>query len=598
MASASSPEPAVLPALGSDPRRKSRSTKRYSGSRSPSGKDAHGKEVPGLSHETPGDAPTAAPPPPWLARILPRTLRERTVNLARLVAQSLAPEAKAHVDDLRVSLLSGGQGIELGPGTFDGGEDNGNFVATFATADHDGDAPLKAQLRIPLGEGALHASLSGGPVKLPILQKLSTSAPVGTKSARFSGNLDLSLDARLAVKGDVEVQGLSVDHPALASTPLEGLDLGVALDGVIEESGAIAVGASTLRVGKARIGLAGKYTPAEGLGQGDLRVDLAPISCDDLLYSVPSALLPLIQGAHLSGAFGAQAHIAFDQDALDKLVLDTHFSSQCEFVEVPAALARARLRSSFAHRIYLADGTMEDRITGPAEANWSPATWTSPYMQAAVLSSEDGGFFKHKGFSMGAFRGALIADLKAGRFVRGASTISMQLAKNLFLTREKTLSRKLEELLLTSYLEQVLTKDEMLETYFNVIEYGPDVYGIKEAAEHYFDSTPHELTVAQAFFLASILPSPARYHSMYEAGAIGAGWRKYLDRLMMNAEKVGLLSPEEARNGMAEILEFASNGKTVSTAKQPLGPQRGSRRPTRDLDQDTGHPGVDWSLGP
>src|SRR5258706_10215184 len=101
-----------------------------------------------------------------------------------------------------------------------------------------------------------------------------------------------------------------------------------------------------------------------------------------------------------------------------------------------------------------------------------------PYKQIAVLTTEDGLFFKHKGFNHSAIRQSLIANLKAHKFVRGASTITMQLAKNLYLSREKTLARKVEEIVLADALEQTLTKDEMMELYLNVIEFGPDIYGV------------------------------------------------------------------------------------------------------------------------
>ncbi|MFM9469844.1 biosynthetic peptidoglycan transglycosylase, partial [Streptomyces scabiei] len=89
-----------------------------------------------------------------------------------------------------------------------------------------------------------------------------------------------------------------------------------------------------------------------------------------------------------------------------------------------------------------------------------------------------------------------IANLKAHRFVRGASTITMQLAKNLFLSRDKTLSRKFEEVLLATYLEDTFKKEELMELYLNLIEFGPDVYGVVQAAEHYFGRAPIELNLA------------------------------------------------------------------------------------------------------
>ena len=111
-------------------------------------------------------------------------------------------------------------------------------------------------------------------------------------------------------------------------------------------------------------------------------------------------------------------------------------------------------------------------------------------------------FHKHHGFNHNAIRNSVAgANLKARRFVRGASTITMQLAKNLFLSREKTLSRKIQEVVLTDYLEQAFRKDDMMELYLNVIEFGPDVYGVTRAAEYYFGRKPEELNLPECFFL-------------------------------------------------------------------------------------------------
>jgi membrane peptidoglycan carboxypeptidase len=177
-------------------------------------------------------------------------------------------------------------------------------------------------------------------------------------------------------------------------------------------------------------------------------------------------------------------------------------------------------------------------------------------MQVAVLTTEDGAFPHHHGFNHGAIRSSIIANLKARRFVRGASTITMQLAKNLFLSREKTLARKLEELVLTDYLEQTFTKDEILELYLNVIEFGPAVYGITAAAEYYYGRTPAELNLAECLFLSSLLPAPLRYSAMRDGQQPGEGWMRNLRTLMQIAQKTGLITDAELTEGLAEPVGF------------------------------------------
>ena len=136
-------------------------------------------------------------------------------------------------------------------------------------------------------------------------------------------------------------------------------------------------------------------------------------------------------------------------------------------------------------------------VVGTENPDYTPLDQISPYLQKCVLTTEDPSFFRHRGFINEAFKQSIIKNIRTKKFARGASTISMQLVKNVFLTREKTLSRKLEEILLVYILEnnRVVSKERMLEVYFNIIEWGPDVYGIGEASRFYFQKTPAELSL-------------------------------------------------------------------------------------------------------
>jgi membrane peptidoglycan carboxypeptidase len=149
-------------------------------------------------------------------------------------------------------------------------------------------------------------------------------------------------------------------------------------------------------------------------------------------------------------------------------------------------------------------------VVGPSNPNFTPLNQISPYLQKCVLTSEDPSFFNHRGFINEAFKQSIAKNIKTKKFARGASTISMQLVKNAFLTREKTLSRKLEEILLVYILEnnRISSKVRMLEVYFNIIEWGPNVYGIGEASRFYFNKIPQDLNVNQCLFLAGIIPKP------------------------------------------------------------------------------------------
>jgi membrane peptidoglycan carboxypeptidase len=131
----------------------------------------------------------------------------------------------------------------------------------------------------------------------------------------------------------------------------------------------------------------------------------------------------------------------------------------------------------------------------------------------------------------------------------------MQLAKNLYLGREKTLSRKLQEASFTLLLEERLSKEDILELYLNVVEFGPGVYGIRNAASHYFSSHPGELSLAQALYLGSVLPSPKANH-FQEDGALRAGWAEHLQYLMRIAHKIRRISDDELEAGLSEQIVF------------------------------------------
>jgi membrane peptidoglycan carboxypeptidase len=177
------------------------------------------------------------------------------------------------------------------------------------------------------------------------------------------------------------------------------------------------------------------------------------------------------------------------------------------------------------------------------------------FLEAAVLVSEDGRFWSHRGFDQRAIESSIRQNVEAGRFMRGASTISMQLAKNLYLTREKTVTRKIQEALLTMLLEQGLRKDEILELYFNVVELAPGIYGVGPGAEHYFATVPADLSVAQSFFLASVLPSPSSQR-FDDEGRLKPNWRNYIDRLMRIAAERDRITQAELERGLEEEVRF------------------------------------------
>jgi monofunctional biosynthetic peptidoglycan transglycosylase len=139
----------------------------------------------------------------------------------------------------------------------------------------------------------------------------------------------------------------------------------------------------------------------------------------------------------------------------------------------------------------------------------------SPYILKIIVLTEDSGFWQHRGFDMGEIEKSLKKNIESGKYLRGGSTITQQLSKNLFLTKEKSLLRKVKEAIITVQIEKTLSKKEILEKYINVVQLGTDIYGIKRATSFYFNKEPRDLKLVEAAFIAMLLPSPEKYNRSF-----------------------------------------------------------------------------------
>jgi monofunctional biosynthetic peptidoglycan transglycosylase len=162
---------------------------------------------------------------------------------------------------------------------------------------------------------------------------------------------------------------------------------------------------------------------------------------------------------------------------------------------------------------------------------WVPLGEIAPELVACVLSSEDARFFDHDGVDARQLRDALQADLRAHRFARGASTLTQQLAKNLWLSERKSPLRKLQELVLARRLEQALTKERILELYLNEVEWGDGVFGVGAAARVHFGKDARTLTLAESAVLAAMLPAPRRLGPGSDAAELWTRARRVLERV-------------------------------------------------------------------
>lgn len=165
---------------------------------------------------------------------------------------------------------------------------------------------------------------------------------------------------------------------------------------------------------------------------------------------------------------------------------------------------------------------------------WVPLSRISPSLRQAVVAAEDASFFTHEGFDWEGIKEAAKYNLEAGELKRGGSTITQQLAKNLYLSSERSLFRKAREALITRSLEEHLTKERILELYLNVAEWGEGIYGAEAAARHHFKKPARDLTADEAAWLAAILPSPRRYDPIRKTNALTRRHERILHRINRN----------------------------------------------------------------
>jgi len=332
---------------------------------------------------------------------------------------------------------------------------------------------------------------------------------------------------RFTLWGNGRVTDFNVVSPRVSRKPLEHLDLKIDL-GSDEGSGL------QFDLAQHRLGTGAPISVSLGklnrvatefeidastpdFPQFDLRVLLPETPVNDLLASIPKGLGRALSGLRVGGELGFTMNLVGNSADLSKLKFSFIPRAEAVKMEAPGrTIDFNKLPGIFKHR----PPTDRDRVVMVGGGgDWTPLSRISPWLVLAATTCEDGSFFRHSGFNTYQIKMSIIRDLEKGRFARGASTITMQLMKNLFLSHEKTVARKFQEIILTWLVEGEIEKSRLIEIYLNVIEWGDGIYGVKQACDFYFDGLPPEnLSPAQAAFLASFIPAPRPFSRKFKKG--------------------------------------------------------------------------------
>jgi hypothetical protein len=420
-------------------------------------------------------------------------------------------------------------------------------------------------VRGALGDGAVEARIGGEGVAvsrlLAALDALELRRPplvVDDSEARIGGDLTVTYGAKeIAARGTVELDGVAVEDRRLAREP-------VILTGSVEIDAVAARDRSSVRIDRAvwraaaapDVGVVLSASLRRSPRRLSARLALPAARCAGVLAAIPRQLVPQLQGVELAGELDASVELSIDWSDLGATVLDGSIGiDRCLVVSAPPAVSVDRLRGSFEHTVD-AGGIERTFVVGPESDDFVPVDHVSRNLIRSLLTTEDGSFFRHRGFRLDAFRTALIRNLERGRFAYGGSSITMQMVKNVMLGREKTVSRKLQELFLTWYVERELPKKRILEIYLNAIEFGPGLYGIKPAARQYFGKHPRRLNPVESAFFSSILPAPRRRFRQYCRGYVGGWTRNKMDRIIDRMFDQSRLDPDQYLTAIETPLIF------------------------------------------
>lgn len=404
--------------------------------------------------------------------------------------------------------------------------------ATTATID-DGD--LKSTINVNEGESTWHvdglvnpgskrlkfmAYADGKKLELPYLNnKLHAKVSFDTletelKDAGYSGE-------NYKISGSWSVKNMLLNQARIASNDIIVQSAKLDADVLVGPNFVALDSSSTAYLKNAQIHPYVKYT----LGKNkiyELKINAEEQDAQAILDGFPQGLFESLDGLKVEGKVKYNLNFYLDTKVPDSVKFSSTLTPVNFKILRWGKTNLQKINAPFIYTPYEYGKPMRDITIGPSNPNFTPLSAISKNFINAVLTAEDPSFYTHNGFVEESIRKSIAVNYKEKKFKRGGSTISMQLVKNIYLSRQKTLARKAEEILIVWLIEHnhLVSKQRMLEVYFNIMELGQNIYGIGEASRYYFGKQPADLTIGDGLFLASIVPKPKA--SMYKFMADGS----------------------------------------------------------------------------
>ncbi len=387
---------------------------------------------------------------------------------------------------------------------------------------------------------------------------------------------DWSFDARLIS------QGLKLTAPILSSQPIGPVRFDVAARGRVKGRDRIlAIEHASVDVPR-RDGRGGQFAqplqltfsgagrlPTGGpLDQGAFEANLhmPAVDCQAILDASPAGLLPALTEFKVGGTATATVALRFDGRRPEDVYFDmrgTKFG--CRVLSAPYVYSAEHLSGPFTlmREVGKEDEPQEINVS-PLSPGYTPLASIARNVNLAFTTSEDTAFWQHNGIDAAAIESAFRRNLVEKRVAVGGSTITMQVVKNLFLTHERTITRKLQELFLAWHLDNVLPKERILEIYMNVAELGPGIYGVTQAAEHYFAKHPFDLNLLESAYLAQLLPAPKARYRYFCNGQMSPAFRDMVVGLLRRMTDLDRISGDRYAQAANDHLVFNEEARMAS----------------------------------
>lgn len=466
-----------------------------------------------------------------------------------------------------------------------------------------------------LGSASVHASRSADGMDLAVdardlpLDGLAPLVPLAAElrggelpltplfaGARLDGRVELHhrSGGRTSARLDaVELRDLGVDSDLLAGQPLRFADL--SLDGELHreaagsQAEAARIGGTLLAShGALQVSASGQLD-AEGLA---FTVEMPTLACQSLIDDLPGGTAPLLEGTRTSGdiaaEFGLDLNFAELEAARQRYLVDSElvlpeledfeppgelrfdfpFLESCAIERLAPSVDVEGLAGPYHHTFTVGDadgaGRTVRRTLAVGDEHYASLD-SIPTVALAFVILEDARFWKHDGFDREQIERAFWFNVLEGKVRRGASTITQQTARSLWLGIDRSISRKLAEGLLAAELERGVGKQRILEVYLNIIELGPEVHGVVEAADYHFGKHPSQLNLIEALHLASMAPAPVAYSERFADGVVDGEWRAHLHQQIRRLRIRHLISSDTAKRARMSRLALREHPELLGT---------------------------------